>query len=70
MKNVVISESLFKAMIEQLNYWADYCDDSEGYLAAIIEEATEEASKDVLTFTREEMDILERHVDLGSLFRE
>ncbi|QIG60653.1 hypothetical protein VPT02_077 [Vibrio phage VPT02] len=44
MKNVVISESLFKAMMEQLSYWADYCDDSEGYLAALMDEVQEVAS--------------------------
>ncbi|QQO38434.1 hypothetical protein VPG01_076 [Vibrio phage VPG01] len=44
MKNVVISESLFKAMMEQLSYWADYCDDSEGYLAALMDEVEKAAN--------------------------
>lgn len=70
METVVISKSIFNAMMEQLGYWADYCDDSEGYLADIIEEANEEASKSHRAFTKEEYEVLEKHVDLGALFEE
>lgn len=43
METVVISKSIFNAMMEQLGYWADYCDDSEGYLAALMDELQEAA---------------------------
>ncbi|QIG66232.1 hypothetical protein KNV09_gp177 [Vibrio phage Athena] len=42
-KGVVIHESTINAVIEQLGYWADYCDDSEGYLEELMKEL-EEAS--------------------------
>lgn len=64
MSKVVISESLFNAMLEQLGYWADYCDDSEGYLSNLIEAV----SKDACTFTKEEIDVLKKHVDLSISF--
>ena len=38
MKNVVISESLLRAMMEQLGYWQSICADDEGYLADIMDE--------------------------------
>lgn len=61
MEKVVISKSVFNAMMEQLGYWADYCDDSEGYLAGLLEEVSEEvseeASKPHRAFTKEEYEV-------------
>ncbi|AUG85316.1 hypothetical protein FDJ20_gp186 [Vibrio phage Thalassa] len=51
MKNVVISESLFKAMMEQLGYWADYCDDSEGYLKDLLSDVNENAKENAVALS-------------------
>ncbi len=51
MKNVVISKSIFNAMMEQLGYWADCCDDSEGYLEELMEDAKEQVKENAVALS-------------------
>lgn len=55
--HVILSKELYNKVMEQLGYWADYCDDSEGVLQGILTEAeaAEQASEGVLPVRKEDL---------------